>query len=78
MTTVAKRELKTKMSAYLRFVEQSGEELIITDRGHSVLKIVPMQRNTSIGTAFADLRQKVRPAATKDLLAPLTAEWEVA
>ena len=76
MTTVAKRELKSKMSAYLRMVEKSGEELIITDHGHFVLKIVPMRGDASVDHAFGDIRKKVKPASREALLAPLTSEWE--
>lgn len=32
MITVAKRELKARIPAYFRLVEQNGEELTVTDR----------------------------------------------
>lgn len=40
MTTVGVRELKAKLSAYLRKVE-AGEALEITDRGRAIAEIVP-------------------------------------
>ncbi len=40
-TVVSKSELKPKLLAYLRRVEETGEELVITDRGRPVAKIIP-------------------------------------
>jgi len=41
---VSKSKLKPRLLAYLRRVEETGEELVITDRGRPVAKIVPYQR----------------------------------
>jgi len=41
MKTVSKSRLKAKALEYFREVERTGEELILTDRGRPVLKIVP-------------------------------------
>lgn len=41
MTTVSKSRFKAKALDYFRQVERSGEELVVTDRGKPVLKIVP-------------------------------------
>lgn len=38
--TVSKSQLKPKLLAYLRDVEESGEPLLITDHGRPVLKLV--------------------------------------
>ncbi len=38
---VSKSQFKPKALNYFRQVEQSGKELIITDRGKPVLKLVP-------------------------------------
>lgn len=75
MITVAKRELKARMPAYFRLVEQNGEELTVTDRGHPVLKIVSLQKSASVESSFGDLRAKIKLPSDKTLLAPLTAEW---
>ncbi|TAN20829.1 MAG: type II toxin-antitoxin system prevent-host-death family antitoxin [Acidobacteria bacterium] len=40
MTSVGVRELKAKLSAYLRKVE-AGEALEVTDRGRAIAEIVP-------------------------------------
>ncbi len=38
---VSKSQFKPKALNYFRQVEQSGKELVITDRGKPVLKLVP-------------------------------------
>lgn len=40
MSQVGVRELKNRLSRYLKRV-QSGEEIIVTERGRSVARIVP-------------------------------------
>lgn len=39
--TISKSQFKPRSLEYFRRIEQTGEELIITDHGHPVLKIVP-------------------------------------
>lgn len=39
--TVSKSKLKARALEYFRQVEETGRELIVTDRGRPVLKIVP-------------------------------------
>ena len=39
--TVSKSRLKARALQYFREVERTGKELIITDRGRPVLKLVP-------------------------------------
>lgn len=75
MITVAKRELKARMPAYFRLVEQGGEELVVTDRGRPVLKVVPLTEAVTVEQAFGDLRRVVKPASAKDLTASLENEW---
>lgn len=41
ISSVSKSRFKARALAYFREVEQSGRELIITDRGAPVLKLVP-------------------------------------
>jgi len=43
--TVSKSEFKPKALNYFREVEQSSKELVITDRGRPVLKLVPYIEN---------------------------------
>lgn len=73
MKTVSKSALKARMLEYLRNVEETGEELVVTDHGRPVLKIVPIRTLKSAAETFADVRGKV--AYRGDLLAPTTDEW---
>lgn len=75
MITVAKRELKARMPAYFRLVEQDGEELVVTDRGRPVLKVVPLAEALTVEQAFGDLRRVVKPASAKKLTESLENEW---
>ena len=42
MSQVGIRELKDRLSGYLKRV-QSGEEIVVTERGRSVARIVPVE-----------------------------------
>lgn len=44
-TEVGIRELKNKLSAYLARVKE-GEEVIVTERGKPVARLVPIDRST--------------------------------
>ena len=46
MKKISKSKIKPNLLQFLRQVEQSGEELIITDRGIPVLKIIPYSEDT--------------------------------
>ena len=74
MTTVAKGELKARLLAYLREVERTGEDIIVTDHRVPVLKITALRPRQSPAAVFADLRTK---AQLKDaaVLATTEKEW---
>ena len=74
MLTVAKGELKAKMLEYFRHVEQSGEELIVTDHRKPVLKIIPLHPKLKPEQAFKDLHGKVK--YYEEINTPTMAEWE--
>ena len=70
---VSKSEFKAKALEYLRRVETSGEELIVTDRGHPVIRIMPVRR------IQADARALLRGALLKydDPTEPVAVDdWE--
>jgi prevent-host-death family protein len=73
MDPVSKSALKAKMLEYFRRVEETGEELIVTDNNQPTLKIVPIRRRVPAAVMFADVRGKV--VYHEDVLAPTTAEW---
>jgi prevent-host-death family protein len=43
--SVSKSEFKARALEYLRQVEASGEELVVTDRGQPVIRILPVRRS---------------------------------
>ena len=72
-TVVSKSRLKPRLLAYLRAVEQSGQEIVITDRGRPVAKIVPCRESAT--EPLASLRNSV--LRYDDPTAPLDPEdWE--
>lgn len=73
MATVSKSALKARMLEYFRRVEETGEELIVTDHNRPVLRIVPIRARQSAAETFADVRGHV--VYHGDLLAPTTDEW---
>ncbi len=74
MDYVSKSALKAKMLEYFRRVEETGEELIVTDHNEPVLKIVPIRRRIPAETIFADVRGG-RVKYHADPLEPTTDEW---
>lgn len=73
MTTVSKSALKARMLEYFRQVEQTGEELIVTDNNRPVLKVVPIRSVQTAAQLFSDVRGKV--VYHEDILAPTLDEW---
>jgi prevent-host-death family protein len=73
MATVSKSALKGKMLEYFRQVEETGEELIVTDNGRPVVKVVPIRERTTAAEVFGDVRGRV--VYHEDILAPTTGEW---
>jgi prevent-host-death family protein len=61
------------MLEYFREVEETGEELVVTDNGRPVVKVVPIRLWSSIDDLFADMRGRV--VYHEDILAPTTDEW---
>ena len=59
MTIVTKTKLKAQMLAIFREIEASGEELIVTDHGKPVLKIVPLETSQNANDVFADARNRL-------------------
>jgi antitoxin (DNA-binding transcriptional repressor) of toxin-antitoxin stability system len=54
---VSKSKFKPRSLEYFREIEKTGKEMIITDHGHPVLKIVPYTADP--GEALACLRESV-------------------
>jgi len=73
MKTVSKGVLKAKMLEYLRWVEDTGDELVVTDNNRPVVRIVAIAKRTAAADAFADVQGRVQ--YHEDILAPTTQEW---
>lgn len=54
---ISKSEFKGHVFRYFRNVEETGKEIIITDRGKPVLKLVPFSEDTE--TILKSLRNSV-------------------
>ena len=74
MKAISKSKLKSKLLEFLRFVESEGEEVVVTDRGTPVVKIIKYADAPSTEELFGDMRGKVQ--YFEDLSAPTIDEWE--
>jgi len=73
LLSVSKSQFKPKSLEYFRHIEQTGEELVITDHGRPVLKVVPYVDDPEL--AFRGLRDSV--LKFDNPLEPVGAEdWE--
>lgn len=73
MKTISKSRLKAHMLEEFRKIEQSGEPLIVTDRGEPVLRIEPFRKTIPIEVVFRDISGKIRYRG--DIMEPTTDEW---
>lgn len=73
METVSKSALKARMLEFFRRVQETGEELVVTDKNEPVLRIVPIRKRLPAQVVFGDLRGRV--VYHEDPLAPTTEEW---
>lgn len=72
--TISKGKLKARMLEVFREVEESGQELIVTDNGKPVLKIVPYEQKGTVDEIFGDLYGKLVIYA--DIDTPTIDEWD--
>jgi antitoxin (DNA-binding transcriptional repressor) of toxin-antitoxin stability system len=72
--TISKSKLKAKMLEIFRQLEASGDELIVTDQGKPVLKIIPIKQKSSVKELFADHQGQV--TYHEDIDTPTQQEWE--
>ena len=72
--TISKSKLKTKMLEIFRKLEANGNELIITDHGKPVLKIVPIKQKVTAPELFGDLQGRI--TYLEDVNQPTLIEWE--
>ena len=73
MLTISKSKLKAHMLQVFRQIEQTGEEVIVTDNNRPVLRIQPIVRKLDVDEVFAPYRGKVVIHEPLDM--PTTDEW---
>lgn len=62
------------MLEHFRRVEQTGEELIVTDNNRPVLRVTVIRKRLSTAEQFADVRAR-GVKYHGDVLEPTTTEW---
>ncbi len=72
-TTVSKSKLKTHMLRIFREIEESGEELVVTDHGKPVLVVTPLRPKQQVDAVFADVQGQV--GYPEDINTPTMDEW---
>ena len=73
MTSISKSKLKANMLRVFREIEESGEELIVTDHNRPVLRIQPIARKRSVEEVFGAVQRKV--IYREDIDTPTVDEW---
>jgi prevent-host-death family protein len=73
MLTISKSKLKAQMLKIFREIEETGEEVIITDNNRPVLRIVPIVQKKSVEELFAPYQGKV--LYYEDINTPTINEW---
>ncbi len=73
LETVSKSALKARMLEYFRRIEETGQELVVTDNNQPVLRILPIKKRIPAADLFADVRGRVR--YFERIFAPTTEEW---
>jgi antitoxin (DNA-binding transcriptional repressor) of toxin-antitoxin stability system len=73
MNTISKSRLKANMLRIFREVENSGEELIVTDNNKPVLRILPIKQGKTVEEIFGPLQGKV--VYHEDINTPTSEDW---
>lgn len=71
--TISKSKLKAKMLEVFRQLEESGDELIVTDHDRPVLKIIPIKQKATVIEIFGPFQGKV--TYLEDINTPSLPEW---
>ena len=72
-TTISKARLKARMMEIFHQLEENGGELIVTDHGKPVLKIIPLKDKATAGEVFQGLQGQV--TYLEDINTPTLMEW---
>ncbi len=71
--TISKSKLKATMLEVFRELEATGGELVVTEHGRPVLKIVPIRPKRTIQEIFGPVQGQV--VYLEDINAPTIEEW---
>jgi antitoxin (DNA-binding transcriptional repressor) of toxin-antitoxin stability system len=74
--TISKSKLKAKMLQIFRELESSGDELVVTDHGKPVLRIVPFKPKMGVDELFGNFQGSV--TYREDINTPSLSEWSEA
>lgn len=74
MSMISKSKLKAHMLQILRQIEETGEEVIVTDNNRPVLRIQRLSSKRSVAEVFGPHRGKIEFLEDPDL--PTTGEWD--
>jgi len=72
---VAKNEVKARLLEYFRYIEETGEEIIVTDHGRPAVRICPIRAADRVEDAFAGYRGTVKIGGNPT--APVDGDWEI-
>ena len=75
MIQVSKGVLKAKMLKYFRKIEQTGEELIVTNNNIPTLKVIPIKKKKTVKDVFSSFWGKVE--INDSIMKPETEEWGI-
>lgn len=73
MLSISKSKLKANMLRIFRDIEETGEEVIVTDHNRPVLRIQPIAQKKTVEEVFGTLQGKV--IYHEDINTPTTDEW---
>ena len=76
MITISKSKLKAQMLSIFRQIEQTGEEVIVTDNSRPVLRIQRLEARVPVEQSFAGVQGQV--VYHENIDEPTLDEWETA
>lgn len=78
MLTLTKAQIKPRLLEYLRLVEETGEEIIVTDHGRPAVRLVPIRPTDALTTVQAAWSRRVAEGGVRydasEGVSPLPAE----
>ncbi len=74
MPSISKSKLKANMLSIFRHIENTGEEMIVTDHNRPVLRIQPIAQKKTVEEVFGTIQGKV--IYREDINTPTADEWK--